>query len=197
MNIKYLEIKAHPKVEPEDFNFVINKTINRLHGLFRSQEIRAGLDLPRSTDTSLGDKIRVFGREPVLNAVLNNAGIQELERRTMIRLQSVKNIPEGARKIRVKRIRNKDNNELLKKARKKREFLLSKGAQPEVIDSIQALKAQKRNREHLPYFLIEKDGRKHSVFFAWAAVDEEASWSEAGFNSYGLSSNPAGYAYRF
>jgi len=197
MNVKYLEINAHPEVEPEDSNFVLNKAINRLHGLFRSQEIHAGIDLPHSTDTSLGDTIRIFGREPVLNAVLNNTGIQELQRRRMIKLQSVKDIPEGAKKIRVKRIRNRDNNELLKKARRKREYLLSKGVDPETVGSIQTLKAQKRNREQLPYFLIEKNGRKHSVFFTWTTINEEASWSEAGFNSYGLSSNLAGYAYRF
>ncbi len=197
MSIKYLEINIHPEVEPEDFNFVMSKTVSRLHGIFRSQEVRAGLDFPLATESSLGSRLRVFGRTPVLNAVLNNSGIHSLQRRRMISLEPVRDVPENARKIQLKRVRNRDKNELLKKARKKRKHLLAKGVDAGEIESVITLKAKRRNRERIPYFLVEKNGRKHSVFFKWEMAPEDMEWSEYGFNSYGLSSNGRGCVFRF
>lgn len=197
MKVKYLEISAHPKAEPEEWGFVLSKTLSRLHGIFRSQDVRGAIDLPLATETSLGSKLRVFGREPVLNAVLNNTGIRELEQRKMIRLGSVEDIPEDARKIRLRRVRKRGENELLKKARKKRNHLLGKGVAPGQIASVQALKARMKIRERYPYFLIEKDGKKYSVFFRQELTDNDTAWDEEGFNSYGLSSDSRSYAFRF
>lgn len=197
MKVKYLEISAHPKTAPEEWGFVLGKAISRLHGIFRSQDIRGGIDLPLATDTSLGPKLRVFGREPVLNAVLNNTGIRELGQRKMIRLGTVEDIPGEARKIRLRRVRKKGENELLKKARKKRNHLLAKGIAPEQIASVQTLKARMKIRDRYPYFLIEKDGKKYSVFFRQESTDNDTDWDEEGFNSYGLSSGSKSYAFRF
>ncbi|GEM_PF-2653466 len=197
MEPKYLEINLDPKVDPEDVNFAVNKAINRLHGIFHSQKIRAGIDLPLATSKYLGTKVRIIGRQAVLNAVLNNAGMRELEKRRMIRLQGIEDIPQNARRIQVKRVRNKDNNELLKKARKKRNHLISKGVDPKELDSVQTLKSRMQNSEQLPYFLIERNNKKHSVFFDWKQITQDITWREDGFNSYGLSSNINGFAYRF
>jgi len=197
MDVKYIEIDAHPKAEPEEWGFVLSKAISRLHGIFRSHEIRGGIDLPLATEVSTGSKLRVFGREPVLNAVVNNAGIQDFQKRRMIKLGPIQSVPEDAWKIRVRRVRKKGEAELLKRARRKRQFLLNKGVDPKEIKSVQALKAQGRSKERRPYFLIEKDNGKYSIFFKQDTAPEDAAWSEDGFNSYGLSSNERGVVFRF
>ena len=197
MDIKYLEIDASPEVEPEEWGFVLSKALTRLHGIFRSQEIRGGIDLPLATKTSTGSKVRVFAREPVLNAVINNAGIQEFQKRHMINIGPIRQVPKDARKIRMKRVRKKGETELLKKAQRQRQFLLNKGVDPKEAKSVQTLKAEARDQTPRPYFLIEKEDGKYSIFFKQEPAPEDAAWNEAGFNSYGLSSNGQGVVFRF
>lgn len=195
--MKYIDFSLHEFAEPEDANFILNKAVNRLHGIMRSQGLNMGIDFPESTPKGLGDRLRVFGVKEDLSRVIENPGICELSSRGMVRMSDILEIPENSQAVRLKRVRRKGHNELLKKARERRQFFIDKGNSPDSLPSVRSLAAKYRDESLCPYMLIEREARKFCLFFRRELISGNGAPSLEGFNSYGLSSDTSAYVFSF
>lgn len=72
--MKYFEVRI--RVDVTDNNFILNKIINRIHGMIRQHKLNIGFSFPQyNEDNSLGNIFRVFGNLENLECVVNNEGL--------------------------------------------------------------------------------------------------------------------------
>lgn len=201
----YLEVTLPPWVDHADWNFILNKVVNRLHGVLRSSGFDFGLDFPDITSEAdspngLGKKLRIFGKTEELEQLLQNTGIRDMVDKHMIIHSELTQVPDKAQEYRVSRVRQLGRRALAKKVQKQIAFLRNKGVQNNNLPSFEELKRRFTKTDN-PFLLIERGGKTIPVFFTISKMvsPENPKKETPGnlFSTYGLSSCNDGVVYRF
>jgi hypothetical protein len=171
--------------DPEDANYFINKTLNKLHGYIQNQQIKLAIFFNRqsiniyandasSLETLLKNEALVFDiRRNIYTAKLNTV--------VDTHIKVFKRVRNGKTRIKYKVnqqieyckrqgfIDKKDNNALHQERHKLTEDFKNKYQQ----------------KEGLPYFIIKNQDKRFTI---WLEVREIAvkCFSDTQFNSYGL-----------